>query len=561
MKIGIYMAYGPAVVLGKEGLGRYIGNLIKGFADAGHDVTIACPRWSLDTIDDLFQDFQIDPQKIEFIVSSKTPAVWRLYQKRYMKRYPKRNWKVKAYTKLSDFAVELASWLISITSLAGLLLVGVLLFLISVACLPLLILGTVILLAVKIAKKLLRKGQFSVRSFVSKGISFVLAYSSGKKKNVHNFLAERLNRTVAEELVKKANQSRKQDVWFVPAIFWPEVNQIDGLKVICAPDLVTREYPLLFSGEPSFISSTEKCSNTIEHGNYFVTYCDFLKKHLLVDSFGKKASHVVAIPHINNSMANYIQVDTKLNTSLCTDKDFTTAFSKTQLCCAQAHCTLTDERYIGTLNLTDTDYIFYASQVRPHKNMLTLVKAYEYLLRKNKISAKLILTGNICSDWSSENLKKYIEEHRLEYDILSLPNVSAQELAALYRCATLVVNPTFYEGGFPFTFGEGMSVGTPSVMSDIPQTREVVEQYGLEDIMLFDPYDWKSMAIKVEYGLKNRDSLYQVELPMYRDFEKRTGEVVAAEYIKAFEYFIELDKEEEHDQKESTSYLNNEFVS
>ena len=63
------MAYATLTVLGKEGLGRYIGNLIKGFLSAGHQVTIACPQWSLATIDDLFQDFQIDSGKVNFIAN------------------------------------------------------------------------------------------------------------------------------------------------------------------------------------------------------------------------------------------------------------------------------------------------------------------------------------------------------------------------------------------------------------------------------------------------------------------------------------------------------------
>ena len=41
MKIGFFLGYGPQTILHKEGLGRYIGSLIKGAVDNGEDVVLA----------------------------------------------------------------------------------------------------------------------------------------------------------------------------------------------------------------------------------------------------------------------------------------------------------------------------------------------------------------------------------------------------------------------------------------------------------------------------------------------------------------------------------------
>lgn len=105
-----------------------------------------------------------------------------------------------------------------------------------------------------------------------------------------------------------------------------------------------------------------------------------------------------------------------------------------------------------SFSFKDVDYLFYPSQVRGNKNILNLVKAYEHILRERNIPLKLILTCNLNND---KELLNYIEQKRLQYDVLSFNSVTAQQLAALYMCARLVVNPTLYEGGFPFTFGEG----------------------------------------------------------------------------------------------------------
>ena len=50
------------------------------------------------------------------------------------------------------------------------------------------------------------------------------------------------------------------------------------------------------------------------------------------------------------------------------------------------------------------------------------------------------------------------------------------------------------------------------------------------------------MAERIEYGLANKERMYQLQLPMYEDQKKRTSKVVAEEYIAAFEYFAAMDK-------------------
>lgn len=544
MKIGIYMAYGPNTVLGKEGLGRYIGNLIKGFVDAGHQVTIACPKWSLETIDDLFQDFHINTEQTEFVVSYKTPALWRLYEGKYKKKHPKNKLKDEVFSKMTDILENTFNQIFSVSSMvlfiilmAGLVLLGLVL---GVLLFPLLLLGVIGLFVYKIGKMVSHKGEFLVRQKIKSALTVLQTCSKNKWTDWHMTLIEKRDTLVGKSLVEKVNHVAKpQDVWFVPALFWPETAELNGRKVVCAPDIVTIEFPMLFS-QMHMVPSTKRCQKVIEKENYFITYCEYIRNSLLIERYGKKEDHVISIPHINNAMNTYLEIDVdkkKLNTQ----KDLTTAFAKAVIRVAKYRYRISPENYMNTFHTDGMKYIFYSSQARAHKNMLTLVKAYAYLLRHKYAKIKLVLTGDYSLPYF-EQIYTYVMEHRLQYDILCLYSVTAQELAALYKCAELVVNPTFYEGGFPFTFGEGMSVGTPSVMSDIPQVREVVEPYGLADEMLFDPYDYRAMAEKIEYGLQHREELYQKQLPLYRGMEKRTADVVAQEYIAAFETFIELEE-------------------
>ena len=172
---------------------------------------------------------------------------------------------------------------------------------------------------------------------------------------------------------------------------------------------------------------------------------------------------------------------------------------------------------------------------------MNLIRAYEYLLRTENIHFKLFMT---CDLDANIGIKTYIEEKGLEHDVISFKRIPVQLLSALYQCATLVVNPTLYEGGFlTFTIGEGMSVGTPSIMSRIPQVTDMIPSIYQLDHILFDPHDYIDMARVILYGFNNAAQLYADELVMYRDIEGRTGPIVAADYVKAFKKFLAIDKE------------------
>ena len=176
----------------------------------------------------------------------------------------------------------------------------------------------------------------------------------------------------------------------------------------------------------------------------------------------------------------------------------------------------------------DVEFIFYASQFRPNKNVITLLRAYEHLLKRRYIGHKLVLTGD---PNSLPEIAQFIRDYNLQNDVLCLHDLSAQELAACYRLADLTVNPSLSEGGCPFTLTEALSVGTPVVMARIAVTEEVVTDLELQDVMLFDPYDWEDMAARIEWALQNKDGLLERQLKLYERLAERSWRTVVDEYI------------------------------
>lgn len=524
MKIGIFLGYGPQVRLGKEGLGRYLGGLMKGFQAQDQEVVIACPVWLMRTVSDLMEAFSIDKDRVEFINNRRDPPMWKTYQ--FSQRFKKkgtffqqlRNLLKSVFTRIGNQLADTENALVFSILLVINLLAGIVLLL------PALLLFGLRWLIGLLSEKAVK---FYVKS---KRITKELGVNDWQLA-----LFMRMNDTVNANLVALANDHGDVDTWFVPSIFWPQVLGLKGTVVINAPDLVTQEFPTRFSDTLNAENVIKRCREVLLNGKYFITYCDYVKEELLLKQYGKPGDLVRAIPHVDNSMLPYIQIDPAVQKTMGTARDLTMAYARSLL--AHRKPIASSEVYSQMVRWDGMKYIFYASQLRPSKNILGLIKAYEYLLREKFISHKLFLT---CSLEKGAEIGRYINEHRLQNDVVCFYNVPAQTLAALYACADLVVNPTLYEGGFPFTFGEGMSVGTPSLMSRIPQTQDVLEPAGLEEIM-FDAHDWRDMADKMAYWLPRLDELYEKELPLYRELAKRTPDVVAADYLRAFEDFMRLD--------------------
>jgi glycosyltransferase involved in cell wall biosynthesis len=172
--------------------------------------------------------------------------------------------------------------------------------------------------------------------------------------------------------------------------------------------------------------------------------------------------------------------------------------------------------------------LFYASQFRPNKNLVMLLEAYRYLLRERFIHHKLILTGD---PTLYPPVLDFVRRYGLSKEVLFLHGLTTPELAACYYLADLAVNPSLSEGGCPFTLTEALSVDTPVVMARIPVTEEVIQDPILQEMMLFDPYDYKDASSRIEWALKNRDALLSVQREVYAKLQKRTWRDVVDEYV------------------------------
>lgn len=512
MKIGVFLNYDPYTVLYKEGLGKYLASQVNGYINTGNDVTILCPKWLKKSLKQLFDDNRIDYSRIIVVTPRYIPPIWDIYSKIVLNKKTRKTsitdyLKKQIGARLQSFAKITSPLNFSINAIVT-MLEGLILFLLFI---PIFGLGKLILLVLRFFKN---KCQYFTN---------ICGINSSFNKMFQIMLDES-----ADELVKIANRHKEIDVWYVPGLFWPQVNKIEGPTVINMPDIETEVFAEGFSSEGAAFT-TNRLRQTIAEGQYFITYSEYVADKLVREQQAGKNKWVVSIPQDNHNLLTELKFADEVI-------DIFSGFNNDYSIDKFAEFIVDGLGKFRYSHLSNVKYIFFASQYRANKNFITFIKAYDYMIHKCFRKEKLVITADV---YSNSEVRNYIEEYNLVNDIIVCKNVSSQQLAALYCCAKLVVNPTLYEGGFPFTFGEGMSVRTPSVMSDIPQVRNILEKYHLESIM-FDPYDYIKMAEKICWGLDNAEYLYEIELPLYLELEKRTPEFVAKEYVEVFRRILLL---------------------
>ena len=117
----------------------------------------------------------------------------------------------------------------------------------------------------------------------------------------------------------------------------------------------------------------------------------------------------------------------------------------------------------------ESEFILFVGTVEPRKNLLTLVRAFDELMRTTDLRPQLVIAGQ--KGWLTQELDAYVERSALGARILFTGYVSDEDLRALYSTCRVSVYPSLYEGfGLPPL--EAMACGAPVITSRIPVIME-----------------------------------------------------------------------------------------
>jgi len=528
-KYGIYLGYPPTVDLRAEGLGRHLAEFLKG-THGRNDVhfVVACPSWMRSNLYQLCEACNIPFDALEIISPSSKPLLLSAYQKYTSLKSKSRTARKKNSLRArfrqfrEHLAVNIESRLVGTRSVPLAAVLGILFAVILFTRLLAHQLGDGFLLVRKVIKKI---GRVFSGNRVSRPRS--LNSETGPHTLEKDSLIVRLYRLMEESeanLMRRLIEARTDiSAWYSPTAFWPHFNKISAPRLMCVPDVVLTDFPTGFATAAGnrLLENFRFVENAIHGGEHFVTYSNITKWHTLVNRYGADPATVFVVPHGANRLDDLVSVSGFPDNEAATDTHCRNLFKS-------ALQKAVNNVYDNVSLSSKVRFIFYASQFRPNKNILSLLRAYEYLVKRRFVGHKLILTGK---PLDVSEIRRFVIDRNLENDVLCLHGLSEEELAACYRLADLAVNPSLSEGGCPFTFAEALSVGTPAMMARIPVTEEVIVDPALQELMLFDPYDWTDIAKKIEWGLNNIELLRLKQQPFYEQIAQRTWRCVVDEYV------------------------------
>jgi glycosyltransferase involved in cell wall biosynthesis len=527
--LGIAIAYPPSALSSSEGLIRLLMFLIRGGLQCGAKIVILCPLWSRDDLLRLIQDSKIPPEfknQIKIISTDSIPPALVLYLKyiQWIHRIRKPSIFGRFFKWAQQEIIEL------ILKIAGtnswIILFFALIF--SILFSPLIILAALVFLLIRHTQKS-NSGQFGkkFRGLFSRSSKPLVAYKN-------NYFARRIlsiiNKHEFNHLAELAKRQSEVHTWLIPTPFWPElVERLDQTIVVC-PDSVITNFPVGFERDAfgeRVVTLRSEIQKSLNSAGSIITYSNYVKNAQIIEKFAIPENKIVVIPHGHIDLADSLSGFKSFNSMNLAEKR--------DLCLQIVHEYLkshASDEYLRNFDFSGVKFLMYTSQHRPSKNFPSLIKAYHKILHEKNEPIKLVLTGN---PKEIPNTSDLISKLGLSRDVVILPHLPTCVMAAMYHLAVLAVNPTLTEGGFPFTFSEAYSVGTPSVMSKIPVTTEYISDLNLQKIMLFDPYNLEEIVNKIHWGLHHREELLIIERSLYDQLQKRSWAKVAKEYLEVLD--------------------------
>ena len=155
-------------------------------------------------------------------------------------------------------------------------------------------------------------------------------------------------------------------------------------------------------------------------------------------------------------------------------------------------------KVVGEKYKINSPYILDVSRFLPHKNVVTLIKAYDIFRKKYpERQEKLVIVGTQSSKRRDEFIAR--ENSTFGSDIIFIDFVESGDLNAIYSASELFVFPSLDEGfGLPVL--EAMASGTPVITSNVASMGEI----GGEAVLLISPLDPEALATAIHSVLTDQ---------------------------------------------------------
>ncbi len=178
--------------------------------------------------------------------------------------------------------------------------------------------------------------------------------------------------------------------------------------------------------------------------------------------------------------------------------------------------------------LLDKPYFLFVGTLERKKNVVNLVKAFNYFLEKYQLDLNLVIAGKADSHYPQIKQEALNIKHRSQ--VVFTGYVSDTDLACLYQGAYAFVSASLHEGfGLPGV--EAMTFGLPLVISNLPVFNEVYDNAGI----FFDPLNIEDIAEKMyliasDSGFYKQMQAKSLARGLLFDWSKTAKETLAVYY-------------------------------
>lgn len=144
----------------------------------------------------------------------------------------------------------------------------------------------------------------------------------------------------------------------------------------------------------------------------------------------------------------------------------------------------------------EDDFLLFAGTLEPRKNLLTLFKAFDQILRHTAWRPQLVVAGG--EGWLMDETFSFLKESGINEHLRLVGYLDDEELRALYSSCKAFIYPSLYEGfGLPPL--EAMACGAPVIASRIAALQETLS----EAAILIEPVDVDGLARAIIGILEN----------------------------------------------------------
>jgi glycosyltransferase involved in cell wall biosynthesis len=176
----------------------------------------------------------------------------------------------------------------------------------------------------------------------------------------------------------------------------------------------------------------------------------------------------------------------------------------------------------------EKSYFLYVGNAYPHKNLETLVKAFEKL-RLEVNDLKLILVGK------EDFFYKRLKEKTADKNVVFYGEATDSELHHLYEKALALVAPSLMEGfGLPVL--EAMGERTLVICSNIPSFKEVANDCAI----YFDPLSSEDLKEELKKVYNNKKAFAELVEKGYKRAGDFSWEKMARETLNVYESSVSI---------------------